>query len=237
MRQKSISAFFPAHNESQNLPALIADVEDILAKNFLEYEIIIINDGSTDNSAAVLENLRQSYPHLHVITHPTNLGYGTAVKSGFLAAKNDLIFFSDADRQFDLKELKLLLDKLGRYDAVVGYRRQRSDNLIRIMSARGWNKLIWLVFGINYKDIDCAFKLFTRTILNKIDVGQLISRGAMISAEILIKIKDVNGRVLEVPVSHLSRKFGRATGGNIQVISRAFKELYKLWRVWRGWKI
>lgn len=229
MTSQRISAFFPAYNESDNLPGLIADADAVLSKNFSDYEIIIINDGSKDNSAFVLAKLLHKYPKLRIITHKTNLGYGAAVKSGLLTAQNDLVFFSDADRQFDLREITKLNENINKYDAVIGYRKKRMDSKTRIVFGWMWSRIIWIIFGINYRDIDCAFKLFTRTILNKINAEHIMSGGAMISAEILVKIKDAGGRVLEIPVTHMPRQFGRPTGINPKVIGRAFIELYKFW--------
>lgn len=229
MIKKSISAFFPAYNEAANLPSLILDANASLCDCFERYEIIIINDGSTDNSLSVLKKLKYANPHLRIISHQTNLGYGITIKDGFMAATGELVFFSDADRQFNLKEIKLLADKLNEFDVVIGYRKNRSDNIIRIINAWAWNKLIQIVFGVKFRDIDCAFKLFKREILKKINVETLISTGAMISTEVLVKLEKRGAKIKEIPVSHHPRKSGRATGAKPKVILRAFIELYKLW--------
>ena len=156
--------------------------------------------------------------------HP-NRGYGGSLQRGFQEARKDWIFFTDGDGQFDIGEITLLLDQLGNYDVVVGYRVDRQDPAIRKFNAWGWRVLCNAAFGMKIRDIDCAFKLLPRRLLNEIP---LHSQGAMISAELLARACRRGYRIGQVGVHHYPRKAGQPTGANIRVILRAFGELWRL---------
>ena len=156
----SISAFFPAYNESENLEKMVDSLRDILSQISQKHEIIIVNDGSQDATVQIAEELVRRYPgEIRVIHHPENRGYGAAVRSGIKATRFDYVFFTDGDRQFDVTELSKLIPFIGVYDIVSGYRIHRADPLHRYLNSRVWNFLIRLILGVRVKDLNCAFKL------------------------------------------------------------------------------
>jgi glycosyltransferase involved in cell wall biosynthesis len=224
----SLSIFFPTYNEEANIEETVSRTVDVVESSpFVdEYEILIIDDGSKDQTREISERLERVYPNVRVIRHATNLGYGAALKSGMAAARMDYVFFTDADLQFDINELQNLLTHVGHYPVVIGYRAPRRDSFMRLVNAWGWNKLNRLLFGLRIRDIDCAFKLFKRSELQKI---KLKSKGAMISAETLIRLTRRKVPLKEVPVSHLPRTAGSPTGAKPSVILRAFREMVELY--------
>ena len=190
----------------------------------------VVNDGSTDRSAYVLKELADTYPRMRIVTHERNQGYGSALADGFAAATKELTFFMDSDGQFDIRDLQKFFPFIDEYDAVIGYRLHRQDTWVRKLNAWGWNLLIRNVLGIHARDIDCAFKLLRTDFLHQ---HPLETRGAMINAELLYKLKHVGYSYREVGVQHLPRQGGRATGANLRVIARAFRELFIFTREWR----
>ncbi|MBI3967211.1 MAG: glycosyltransferase family 2 protein, partial [Chloroflexi bacterium] len=194
-----------------------------------DFEIIVANDGSTDRTGEILSGLPARYPGLplRVLTHERNRGYGAALASGFDAAEKDLIFMTDGDKQFDVRELARLLSAMDRRtDLVIGWRQHRADPPMRLFNAWGWKLLINGLFGYTARDVDCAFKLFRRKVWESLTVH---SRGATFSAELLVKARRLGFRVKELPVSHFPRTAGSATGARLDVIARAFGELMQLW--------
>jgi glycosyltransferase involved in cell wall biosynthesis len=157
----TMSVIFPAYNEEGNIRRTVEAAVKVLPKVAMSWEIIVVDDGSSDATIAICDDLRARYPEVEVISHGQNRGYGAALKSGIMAAKYDLIFFSDSDGQFDLRELQQLICWSEDYDIVAGYRAKRQDPLHRRINAVGWNVLVRLVLGIKIRDIDCAFKLFS----------------------------------------------------------------------------
>ncbi len=229
LRRYSISACFPAFNEADNLESLVAATDQVLRTLTENYELIIVDDGSTDRTQEVVKCLSARYPQLKVIHHSQNRGYGAALVTGFKNSQKDLIFFSDADNQFDLHDLPKLLAQIDDADLVTGYRGKREDPSHRRLNALLWNMLIRCLLKVKVSDLNCAFKLFRRSILEKIGLDQLTSTGAMINAEILAKLGKVNARIREVEVQHYPRRYGRQTGAAPEVILRAFKELFQLY--------
>lgn len=226
----SLTLFFPVYNEEENIRELIEHAVQIVEQSpyIRDYEILIIDDGSTDATPSLTDKLAEAYPRAHAIHHPKNRGYGAALRTGIANATKDYIFFTDGDLQFDIRELNNLIVHLEDYgDMVVGYRAPRRDPFMRRLNAFGWNVLNRLLFGLRIRDIDCAFKLFRREIVQKL---RLRSRSAMINAEILIRLKRAGIEVKEVPVSHLPRKRGDATGARPSVILRALREMADLYR-------
>lgn len=191
-----------------------------------DYEILIINDGSSDKTGAIAERLSNIFSQVRLINHDTNKGYGAALKTGLKAAQMDYIFFTDADLQFDIVELQNLLVHLSSYPVVIGYRAPRKDPFMRLLNAKGWNFLNRFFFGLHVRDIDCAFKIFRRDLVQSL---RLKSEGAMINAEILIKLKRKKIAIKEVPVSHLPRVAGSPTGAKPTVILRALREMVLLY--------
>jgi len=224
----SLSVFFPVYNEEENLSATVEQTLHVLEESPYvdEFEIILVDDGSTDGSAALAEKIAKGAHAVRVIHHPQNMGYGQALKTGIAAARMDYVFFTDADLQFDIVELNALLAHVDQYPVVIGYRSPRRDPFMRLMNAWGWNLLNRLLFGLHVRDIDCAFKVFRRPLVQEL---ALESEGAMISAEILIRLTRSGIPVKEIPVSHLPRLYGSPTGAKLSVIARAFKEMLRLY--------
>jgi glycosyltransferase involved in cell wall biosynthesis len=226
----SISAVLPAYNEEAIIERTVRHVASVLAELTSDSEVIVTNDGSRDRTGAILAELQEREPalNLHVVTHPTNYGYGAALASGFDAAHKDLIFMTDGDKQFDVTELSHFLPEMDpRTDLVIGWRRNRADPFMRKLNALGWKTLVNLLFGYTARDVDCAFKLFRRGVWESMTVH---ARGATFSAEFLIKARRLGFHVKEFPVSHLPRTAGSPTGARPEVILRAFVELFRLWR-------
>jgi glycosyltransferase involved in cell wall biosynthesis len=218
----SLSIFFPAYNEEDNIAEAVRQAEEAVKGITDTYEIIIVDDGSKDKTGQIADSLAKENPHIKVIHHSPNQGYGGAVWSGIQAAKYEYVFFTDADLQFDVRELSKLIEFIPRYEVVLGYRAKRKDPFMRLLNAKGWNILNRLLFGLRVKDIDCAFKLFKRDVVKDLPVK---SRGAMLSAEMLIRLERKGVIFREVPVTHLPRLKGSPTGAKPAVILRAFKEM------------
>ena len=199
----------------------------VLPKVATRWEIIVVDDGSGDATALICQELKAQYPEVDVICHGQNRGYGAALKSGIMAANYDLIFFSDSDGQFDFRDLEQLICWSEDYDIVAGYRAKRQDPLYRRINAFGWNALVRLVLGIKVRDIDCAFKLFRRSVFDHVKIRCV---GAMVNTEILAQATQLGMRIREVKVTHLPRRHGKQSGANVHVILKAFRELCRLWR-------
>jgi glycosyltransferase involved in cell wall biosynthesis len=223
----SITVFFPCYNEQENVAKVTRQALQVLAGLEADYEIVIVNDGSSDHTGAVADQLAREHERVRVIHHPRNLGYGAALQSGFRGAAKELVFFTDGDGQFDLTELPPLLPLAREYDIVCGYRMNRQDNLVRRMNGRLWTKLSNMMFSLHLRDIDCAFKLYRRAIFDDI---RMESTGALISTEILARAVRKGYTITERGVHHYPRTAGKQTGGNLKVIWRAFRELWKLRR-------
>ncbi len=224
----------PAFNEAENIPGMVADVLCVLQRLADDFEVIVVDDGSQDDTAVVTQALAAQYPEVRLVRHEENMGYGTAVLTGLSHASKDLVFFTDADRQFDLSELEKLLVHIETADLVVGYRQPRRDPFMRRMNGKGWSWLVTLLFGYTARDIDCAFKLMRRSVVERLE-KQITSGGATFSAEFLVRAKQAGFKIKEVPLNgHRPRVAGSPTGANPRVIARAFKELVQfrleLWR-------
>lgn len=221
-----ISIVMPAYNEAANIERAVADA--LTAGEAIgDVEVVVVNDGSTDQTGALLADLSARDPRVRVLGWTPNRGYGEAVHAGLRAADREFVFFTDADNQFDLSEIKLLLPFLERphIGAVCGYRKHRSDPFIRRLNARAWNALVRLLFYVPVRDIDCAFKLFRREVLDDLDIDSI---GAMVNTELMVKLGRSGVGVAEVPVTHLPRVAGEARGANLRVIRLAFRELFQM---------
>jgi glycosyltransferase involved in cell wall biosynthesis len=224
-----LSVFFPAHDEAANLePTVDAALTVLKGLALQEYEVIIVDDGSTDGTGAIADELAERHTSVRVIHHDTNRGYGAALRSGLAAARLDWIFYSDSDRQFDLSEIELLLPYAEDFDAVIGYRTNRSEGAVRKINQFLWTRVIRLLFRLDVRDVDCAFKLLRRSAVEQ--VSPLASDGAVISAELLVKLQRAGASIKQVGVSHHPRSAGRPSGGSPRVIARAFRELFRLRR-------
>ncbi len=218
----SLSAFFPAHNEVDNIGPLTEKMVSVLSELTGDFEVLIVNDGSTDGTREKADELARLYPQVRAIHHEINRGYGGAVKTGIASCTKEWIFFTDGDGQFDVSEIGLLFPHTGEYDAIVGYRVDRRDPPHRKLFAFCWGTLIRLLFGFHYRDLDCAFKLFKRTYFEGVT---LQAEGAVISVEFFSILKRHHARVREVGVHHYPRIAGQQSGGSPKVVLRAFKEL------------
>jgi putative flippase GtrA len=226
----SLSIVLPAYNEEAVIGATLEQVLNVLAEWVKDFEVIVVNDGSTDRTGAIVSAMMEADLRVRVFTHECNQGYGAALADGFAAATKELTLFMDSDGQFDMRDLARLLLFIDEYDAVIGYRLHRQDTWMRKLNAWGWNVLIRNVLGIHVRDIDCAFKLLHTNFLHQ---HPLETRGAMINAELLYKLRHAGCTYREVGVQHLPRQGGRATGANPRVIVRAFRELFLSARKWR----
>lgn len=223
---QGISIILPAWNEADNLPGTIDKLSHLLDKQVEHFEIIVINDGSTDDTEKVLKKLSLEYRFLKWINLDENKGYGAAIRAGLSSASEDFIFITDADGQVDCSALPGLINEYKGWDLVIGYRPDRKDPLYRVIYGKIWNLLCRRLFKTDLRDVDCAFKLIRSAFL-KNSVFQ--AYGAMISVELVTCIKKQQGIILEIPVNHFSRKYGKSSGGSLRVIIRAFKELTTLY--------
>ena len=220
----TVSIVIPAYNEASNLAQTMDRVSTIASELKMDYEIILVNDGSLDQTEEIARNLVKRLPRTRLVGHRPNRGYGGALKAGYAAAGKDWIAIFPADGQFDFSEIRRLLAKTGQADLICGYRQHRRDAPMRLLNAWGWNSLVRLLFGYLCRDIDCGFKLFRRDILAQVP---LESDGAMIDTEFLVGAKAHGYRIAEVPVTHLPRLGGKATGAKPAVILRAFLDLLR----------
>jgi glycosyltransferase involved in cell wall biosynthesis len=227
-----ISAFFPAYNEEANITALAEKTSKVLSGICEDYEVIIVNDGSRDKTGEVAAALAARDRHIVAINHEKNMGYGAAVKTGMYATKFEWVFFTDGDGQFDVSEIGLLVKLTDRYDFVNGFRIKRADGFMRKLNAFAWGTMVKLLFNFHVKDVDCAFKLFKKEILDR---AKIESEGALVSTELLAKTKKMGYKIGEVGVHHYPRTAGTQTGAKLKVILRAFGELFKLYGKIQQW--
>jgi glycosyltransferase involved in cell wall biosynthesis len=225
--QVQVSAVLPAFNEQDNLPRAVPALEQALKAATAAYEILVVDDGSRDGTAGVLQTLQAERPALRVVTHSRNRGYGAALRSGFAAARYEWVFLMDADNQFDPSQVSALLAHADVADIVAGYRAHRRDPLLRRLNAWAFFSLVRVLFGHLVRDVNCAFKLIRADLLHRLD---LRSDGALINAELFVLARRGNARIVEVPVRHFPRTAGKQTGADPRVVLRAFRELFAFWR-------
>ncbi len=225
--QLSISAFFPAYNDGGTIPSMVLTALLTLRSLTDDYEVIVVNDGSTDYTAEVLEEMAARYPELRVIHHEQNKGYGGALRTGFSSATKDLVFYTDGDAQYDPHELADLYEAWSdQVDLVNGYKISRSDALHRTIIGRVYHWTVKLAFGLQVRDVDCDFRLMRRSIFDKV---HLESTSGVICVELMKKVQDAGFRVREVPVHHYHRAYGRSQFFNFRRIWRTGKQLWALW--------
>lgn len=223
-----ISIFFPFWNEEKNIQLVVEKAILVAKKVATKWEILMIDDGSSDQTAEKGKLLVKKYPNVRLVSYKPNRGYGAALKTGLEKAKYNLVVFTDGDGQFDFSQVTKFLDKIKGNDMVIGFRSTRRDSLVRHLLMLYLKLHDFVLFGFNFKDIDCGFKLFSRKALNSI--MPLKSEGAMITTEILAKAKRNNLKIVEVGVQHYPRQFGMQSGANLRVLLRAFKESLLLWQ-------
>ncbi|MGH9628294.1 MAG: glycosyltransferase family 2 protein [Bryobacteraceae bacterium] len=224
----SVSVFFPAYNDAPSLPALIGNAFEVLEKHVEDFEVIAVNDGSHDNTGEVLAALQLRHgPRMHVVTHPANRGYGGALRSGFAAARKDLVFYTDGDGQYDVRELPKLLDRMSSDVGLVnGYKLERNDPRHRIWIGNVYNAFARFLFRIQIRDVDCDFRLIRRAILEDV---HLVSTSGTICVELVRKLELAPYRVVEVGVHHYPRLHGRSQFFRFRSL---FKTLYQLIRLY-----
>ena len=226
----SISVFFPFHNEQDNIRRVYDSACTVLQKMGADYEIILVDDGSTDKTGPLADAIAAADPRVSVVHHPAKSGYGAALQSGFRKATKTLVFYTDGDSQFDLNELPPLLPLMQQYDIVSCFRINRQENLRRKLNAWCWTNLMNFLFGMKIRDMNCAFKLYKRKIF---DVIKMESKGSLLNSEIMARATRHGFTITQVGVRHYPRTAGKP-GPKTKVIFRAFKELAKLyWRMKR----
>lgn len=226
---KELSLFFPAYNEEANLENTIEKAILILKKVAEKYELLIINDGSKDNTQKVAEKLAKKYSFIRVVTHNPNRGYGGAFKSGIYNSKYEWITFTDADGQFDFSEITKFIEKQKETNAdlVIGFYLKRAVSKMTIITSKIWEILVFMLFGLKVTDIDCGFKLFRKKVADTIPKLEA-ERGPFINSEFLIQAKRADFKFAEIGVHHYPRKAGVATGRQFKVIWSGLKDLFRL---------
>jgi glycosyltransferase involved in cell wall biosynthesis len=229
MKVEELSVFFPAYNEEANIKETITKAIKVLPKVAKKWEIIVVNDGSTDKTGEIVTGLIAQEKRLRMISHTPNRGYGAAVKSGLYNSRYDPIVFTDADGQFNFSEVAKFIktQKKTGADLVIGYYLKRAVPPYRIWASRIWELVVYLMFGLKVKDIDCGFKLIRKKVVEKIPRLEA-ERGPFISSELLIKAKKAGFKIVEIGVCHYPRKEGSATGASLKVGLSGLLELVKL---------
>lgn len=227
----SLSFVIPAFNEEPNVAEALRRASAVLEPLNLDYEILLVNDGSRDRTGEIAKSMLGTIPHLRVIENNPNRGYGGALKTGFYGAVQEWIAFAPSDNQFDFNQLRDLIAQSNKADMVTGYRANDADPFMRRVNRWGWNGLVQILFGYMTRDIDCGFKLFRREILQHVTLN---SDGAMVDTELLAGAQARGYKIVEVPLVHLPRTAGSPTGANYKVILRAFRDLVRFrFRLWR----
>lgn len=226
----SLSFVIPAYNEEPNVGEALRRASAVLGTLNLDYEILLVNDGSRDRTGEIAKSMVGEIPNLRVVDNNPNRGYGGALKSGFYAAVKEWIAFAPSDNQFDVKQLRDLMREAKTAGIVTGYRANDADPFMRRVNRWGWNGLVQVLFGYMTRDIDCGFKLFRREILEHVTLN---SDGAMVDTELLAGAQARGYKIVEVPLKHLPRTAGNPTGANARVILRAFRDLVRFrFRLW-----
>jgi len=225
---QSISVFFPAYNDAPSLPPLLAKTFAVLEEHCRDFEVIVVNDGSQDETAAVLEQQRAQFgPQLRIITHPENRGYGGALRTGFASATKDLVFYTDGDGQYDVGELPLLLARLRPGVGLVnGYKTERNDPWHRIFIGKAYNQFARFLFRIKIRDIDCDFRLMRRDLVQQIN---LTSTSGTICVELVRKLELSGCQVEEVGVHHYPRLHGKSQFFRVKSLLTTFTQLIRLY--------
>lgn len=224
---RELSVFFPAFNEEDNIQNTVNQAIEVLNKIANKWEMIVVNDGSRDNTGGVVNKLAKNNKRIRLISHRLNKGYGAAIKTGLNNCRYDLIAHMDSDGQFSFADIELLLEHIHHADLVLGFRKQRIDSYYR----RILQKILWLadwfLFGLKVKDVDCGFKLFKKEVVDKI--GPLITESAITETEFVVRAQKKGFIIKEVGLQHHPRLDGAQTGGKLKVIARAAKEGLWLW--------
>ena len=222
----SLSIFFPCYNESENVGPMIEQAVKVGEEYGADYEVVVVDDGSSDDSAAIVNSWSAKNPRVRLVQHEVNQGYGAALRTGFKNVKKDLVFLTDGDSQFHLSDIDKLFSKIDGCDVVVGFRIVRQDKAHRRLNGFLWTQLNKLLFGLPVRDVDCAFKLFRKKALEGL---VLESNHLLIHAEILARLKKKGMKIEEIGVPHYPRTAGKATATKISSIFKTFYELFRLY--------
>ena len=224
----NISVFFPTYNEEGNIEETVLKAKKVLLDVAGNWEIIIVDDGSTDKTGEISAELTKKDKRIKVITHQVNRGYGAALQSGFYNAKYDWVVYNDSDGQFDFSEITKFISEIDSANLLLGYRIKRSDSPYRLILTKGWAMCLFITFGLKLKDVDCGFKMVNKKVIEKIPKLES-ERGGMINAELAIKAKKYGFRIKQIGVNHYPRTKGLATGAQLNVVVKSFIDLFKLW--------
>jgi glycosyltransferase involved in cell wall biosynthesis len=225
-KPRGLSVFFPAYNDSGTIASMVIRTVQTASKLTPDFEIIVVDDGSADGTAAIADELARTYPQVRAVHHPTNRDYGAALTTGFRSATKELIFYTDGDAQYDPTELAALWENLGDADMVNGYKISRADPFHRIVIGRVYHYIVSLMFGLKLRDVDCDFRLMRRTIFDRINLEKT---SGIICVELMKKIQDAGFRIVEVPVHHYHRAFGTSQFFNYRRLFRTGRDLLLLW--------
>ncbi len=241
-QNSSLSVVFPAFNEEENVEYMVETAIEVLSKLRVEWEIIVVDDGSTDRTAEIAGELAELHQGVRFVSHPTNSGIGSAVRTGISSSSKTWIFYTDCDGQFDLTELQLLWNIREGTDVISGFRRHRQDPLMRLMYSFAYNTLTYIFFFSGFKDVDASFKLFRRSIFERISIR---SSSSVADLELLLLPRKCGYRIRQIPVSHYPRRAGSVSCESyrkgifawvrIAPIMEMFLQLVQLrLRLWRG---
>jgi glycosyltransferase involved in cell wall biosynthesis len=222
----SLTIFYPCYNEEANVERVTREAVEYGLRITNDLEVIIVNDGSRDRTEEIADRLAAEIPQVRAVHNRPNRGYGGALQRGFREATKNWIFYTDGDGQFHFDELPALIPLLENHDVVSCYRLDRKDSFMRKLNAFAWSTLVNLLFRIRLRDIDCAYKIYPRTFIDRIE---LHSTGALIDTEMLAKARNFGLRIAQVGVHNYPRTAGQQTGANLKVIFRAFRELFRLY--------
>jgi glycosyltransferase involved in cell wall biosynthesis len=228
MADQSLSVFFPAYNDSGTIASLVVRAVQVAATLTPDFEVIVINDGSSDSTPEILDELARIYPaRVRIVHHPENRGYGGALRTGFATATKDLVFYTDGDAQYDPAEMTVLWEQMtADVDWVNGYKISRSDPMHRIIIGRVYHHIVKLLFGFKVRDVDCDFRLIRRRVF---EIVRLEKNSGVICLEMMKKFHDAKFRVAEVPVHHYHRAYGKSQFFNFRRIVKTGVDVARLW--------
>lgn len=223
-----LSVFFPTYNEEGNITQVVQDAKKVLLKLASRWEIIIVNDGSSDATEKVARELVKSDKRIRLVNHKVNQGYGGALKTGLSEARYAWVAFTDSDGQFDFSEISKFIDKADSADVIVGHRLKRADGFSRVVFTFGWKTIARILLGLRVKDYSCGFKMMKKSVYES--VLPLVGEEKVTQIELLVKADKKGYRFAEVGVNHYPRTSGKQTGANLKVVIKSIGDLFKLWQ-------